>query len=104
MMMATSAEMKNNFGKYLGLVMSGQEVIVTRNVGDFALSIELAAGIGVLRENGDGGCKAFRVDPRPARKGRRGGELFRTDRHPARKTDEAGKPFCTDLHRVKEVR
>ncbi len=29
--MATATEMQNNFGKYLALVQSGQEVIVTRN-------------------------------------------------------------------------
>ena len=28
---ATSTEMKNNFGKYLHMVMNGGEVIVTRN-------------------------------------------------------------------------
>lgn len=28
---ATATEMQNNFGKYLRLVMSGQEVIVTKN-------------------------------------------------------------------------
>ena len=28
---ATATEMQNNFGKYLGIVMSGGEVIVTRN-------------------------------------------------------------------------
>ena len=28
---ATATEMQNNFGKYLSLVMTGQEVIVTRN-------------------------------------------------------------------------
>ncbi len=29
--MATATEMKNNFGKYLNLVMNGEEVIVTKN-------------------------------------------------------------------------
>lgn len=28
---ATATEMKNNFGRYLSLVMNGQEVIVTKN-------------------------------------------------------------------------
>ena len=28
---ATATEMQNNFGKYLNLVMSGQEIIVTKN-------------------------------------------------------------------------
>ena len=29
--MATATEMQNNFGRYLNLVMSGQEIIVTKN-------------------------------------------------------------------------
>ncbi len=29
--MATATEMQNNFGKYLAIVQSGREVIVTRN-------------------------------------------------------------------------
>ena len=29
--MATATEMKNNFGKYLNIVMNGEEVIVTKN-------------------------------------------------------------------------
>ncbi len=28
---ATATEMKNNFGKYLNLIMTGQEVIITKN-------------------------------------------------------------------------
>ena len=28
---ATATEMKNNFGRYLNLVISGQEVVVTKN-------------------------------------------------------------------------
>ncbi|WP_295358650.1 type II toxin-antitoxin system prevent-host-death family antitoxin [uncultured Succiniclasticum sp.] len=28
---ATATEMQNNFGKYLGMVMQGDEVIVTKN-------------------------------------------------------------------------
>ena len=28
---ATATEMQNNFGKYLSLVMAGQEIIVTKN-------------------------------------------------------------------------
>ena len=31
MITATATEMQNNFGRYLNLVMSGQEVIVTKN-------------------------------------------------------------------------
>lgn len=28
---ATATELQNNFGRYLGLVMSGQQIIVTKN-------------------------------------------------------------------------
>lgn len=31
MVTATATEMQNNFGKYLNLVMSGQEIIITKN-------------------------------------------------------------------------
>ncbi len=31
MEVATSTEMKNNFGKYLNMVMNGNEIIVTKN-------------------------------------------------------------------------
>lgn len=31
MITATETEMQNNFGRYLNLVMSGQEIIVTKN-------------------------------------------------------------------------
>ncbi len=56
---ATATEMKNNFGKYLNLVMSGQEVIVTKNgqeVGRFvpcdaSVSFLTDSLTGILREN-----------------------------------------------------
>ena len=38
---ATATEMQNNFGKYLSLVMAGQEVIVTRNSTEETLSWSL---------------------------------------------------------------
>lgn len=58
---ATATEMQNNFGKYLSLVMAGQEVIVTRNgkeVGrlipkDAAVSYLTDSLRGILRENTD---------------------------------------------------
>ena len=43
---ATATEMQNNFGKYLSLVMAGQEVIVTRNgkeVGRFIPKVAAAS-------------------------------------------------------------
>ena len=39
---ATATEMQNNFGRYLNLVMSGQEVIVTKNGKEVGLFDRLA--------------------------------------------------------------
>lgn len=58
---ATATEMQNNFGKYLSLVMSGQEVIVTKNgreVGRFvpkdsAVSYLTDLLTGILKEDYD---------------------------------------------------
>ena len=58
---ATATEMQNNFGKYLNLVMSGQEIIVTKNgkeVGRFipkatAISYLTDSLTGLLKENRD---------------------------------------------------
>ena len=60
---ATATEMQNNFGRYLSLVMSGQEVIVTRNgreVGRFipedaAVSSITDSLTGILKGNYDPG-------------------------------------------------
>lgn len=57
----TSTEMKNNFGRYLNLVMSGQEIIVTKNgkeVGRFvpkgaAISYLTDSLTGILKEDYD---------------------------------------------------
>ena len=56
---ATATEMQNNFGRYLNLVMSGQEVIVTKNgreVGrfipkDVAVSYLTDSLTGILKGN-----------------------------------------------------
>ena len=56
---ATATEMQNNFGRYLNLVMSGQEVIVTKNgreVGRFipknaVVSYLTDSLIGILKED-----------------------------------------------------
>lgn len=56
---ATATEMQNNFGRYLNLVMSGQEIIVTKNgreVGRFipkdaAVSYLTDSLTGILKEN-----------------------------------------------------
>lgn len=58
---ATATEMQNNFGRYLGLVMSGQEIIVTKNgreVGRFipkdaAVSYLTDSLTGILKEDYD---------------------------------------------------
>ena len=58
---ATATEMQNNFGRYLNLVMSGQEVIVTKNgreVGRFipkdaAVSYMTDSLTGILKEEYD---------------------------------------------------
>lgn len=58
---ATATEMQNNFGRYLNLVMSGQEIIVTKNgreVGRFipkdaAVSYLTDSLTGILKGNHD---------------------------------------------------
>ena len=54
---ATAAEMQNNFGKYLDMVLNGQEVIVTRNgkeVGRLIPRDAAAASLtGILEGGGD---------------------------------------------------
>ena len=58
---ATATEMQNNFGRYLNLVMSGQEIIVSKNgreVGRFiprdaAVSYLTDSLTGVLKGNYD---------------------------------------------------
>lgn len=58
---ATATEMQNNFGRYLNLVISGQEIVVTKNgreVGRFvpkdtAVSYLTDALTGILKGNDD---------------------------------------------------
>ena len=58
---ATATEMQNNFGKYLNLVISGQEIIVTKNghvVGRFipkdtAISYLTDSLTGILKDDYD---------------------------------------------------
>ena len=58
---ATATEMQNNFGRYLNIVMGGNEVIVTKNgkeVGRFipkdaAVSFLTDSLTGILRGDGD---------------------------------------------------
>ena len=61
MITATATAMQNNFGRYLNLVMSGQEIIVTKNgkeVGRFipkeaAVSSLTDSLTGILKEKND---------------------------------------------------
>ena len=61
MITATATAMLNNFGRYLNLVMSGQEIIVTKNgkeVGRFipkeaAVSYLTDSLTGILKEKND---------------------------------------------------
>ena len=58
---ATATEMQNNFGRYLSIVQSGKEVIVTKNgkeVGRFvprnaAVSYQTDSLTGILKGNDD---------------------------------------------------
>lgn len=48
---ATATEMQNNFGKYLSLVMAGQEVIVTRNGKEVGRFIPQDAAVSYLTDS-----------------------------------------------------
>jgi prevent-host-death family protein len=48
---ATATEMKNNFGRYLNLVMSGQEIIVTKNGREVARFIPKDTAISYLTDS-----------------------------------------------------
>lgn len=48
---ATATEMQNNFGRYLNLVMSGQEVIVTKNGREVGRFIPKEAAVSYLTDS-----------------------------------------------------
>lgn len=48
---ATATEMQNNFGKYLSLVMSGQEIIVTKNGREVGRFIPKDAAVSYLTDS-----------------------------------------------------
>lgn len=48
---ATATEMQNNFGRYLNLVMSGQEVIVTKNGREVGRFIPKGAAVSYLTDS-----------------------------------------------------
>ena len=61
MITATATAMQNNFGRYLNLVMSGQEIIVTKNGKEVGMFIPKEAAVsyltdsltGILKEKND---------------------------------------------------
>lgn len=61
MITATATEMQNNFGRYLTLIMNGQEIIITKNgreVGRFIPKDSVASYLtdsltGILKEDYD---------------------------------------------------
>lgn len=48
---ATATEMKNNFGRYLEMVMKGEEVIVTKNGKEVARFIPRDASVAYLTDS-----------------------------------------------------
>ena len=48
---ATATEMQNNFGRYLNLVMSGQEIIVTKNGREVGRVIPKDAAVSYLTDS-----------------------------------------------------
>ncbi len=48
---ATATEMQNNFGRYLNLVLSGQEVIVTKNGREVGRFIPKDAAVSYLTDS-----------------------------------------------------
>ncbi|MCC8103987.1 MAG: type II toxin-antitoxin system prevent-host-death family antitoxin [Clostridiales bacterium] len=48
---ATATEMQNNFGKYLNLVIEGQEVIVTKNGREVGRFIPKSAAVSYLTDS-----------------------------------------------------
>ena len=51
MITATATAMQNNFGRYLNLVMSGQEIIVTKNGKEVGRFIAKEAAVSYLTDS-----------------------------------------------------
>ena len=67
--MATATEMKNNFGKYLNLVMNGEEVIVTKNGREDGRFIPRDAAVSYLTDSLTGILKTGNdIEPEKARR------------------------------------
>ena len=63
---ATATEMQNNFGRYLNLVMSGQEVMVTKNGKEVGRFIPKDAAVSYLTDSLTGILRQD-LDPEAAR-------------------------------------
>ncbi len=64
---ATATEMKNNFGRYLDMVMKGEEVIVTKNGKEVARFVPRDASVSYLTDTLTGvlsGASTKDEDPR----------------------------------------
>lgn len=48
---ATATEMQNNFGRYLSLVMSGQEIIITKNGTEVARVVPREQAVSYLTDS-----------------------------------------------------
>ena len=59
---ATATEMQNNFGKYLSLVMSGQEIIVTKNGKEVGRFIPKDATVSYLTDSLTGILQDYDLD------------------------------------------
>ena len=66
---ATATEMQNNFGKYLNFVMSGQEIIVTKNGKEVGRFIPQSQAISYLTDSLTGILKG-EEDVKPAKEER----------------------------------
>lgn len=66
MITATATEMQNNFGRYLNLVMSGQEIIVTKNGQEAGRFIPRSAAVSYLTDSLTGVLKGS-CDPDEAK-------------------------------------
>ena len=60
----TSTEMQNNFDKYLSLVMSGQEVIITKNGKKVARLVPKDTTASCLTDSLSGIIKGFQIGNR----------------------------------------
>ena len=63
---ATATEMQNNFGRYLSIVMGGEEVIVTKNGKEVGRLIPRSAAVSYLTDSLTGILKG-NIDPARAR-------------------------------------